>query len=255
MKKIAVVTGASSGMGRLFAETLSSSGKELDEVWVIARRKDRLEELKTILPARPLSLDLTNPGDLAKYEALLKEEQPQVLLLINASGFGKFRATVELPLEENFGMVDLNCKALMAMCQMTIPYMPADSNIINIASVAAFQPVPYINVYAASKAFVLSYSRGLYCELKPKGITVTAVCPFWTKTEFFNRAVAADQDAVVKKYTAMYMPEQIIKRAWRDMKKGRQVSKFGFVARFQAILAKILPHRFVMWYWMKQQKL
>lgn len=255
MKKIAVITGASSGMGRHFAETLSKSGKDLDEVWVIARRKDRLETLKTILPARPIPLDLTDSADLAQYAALLAAEQPQVLLLINASGFGKFQATVDLPLEENFGMVDLNCKALMAMCQMTIPYMPAGSNIINIASVAAFQPVPYINVYAATKAFVLSYSRGLYCELRPKGITVTAVCPFWTKTEFFNRAVAADQDAVVKKYTAMYLPEQIVSRAWRDMKRGRQVSKFGFVARFQAMLAKMLPHRFVMWFWMKQQKL
>ena len=138
---------------------------------------------------------------------------------------------------------------------MTVPYMASKAHIVNIASVAAFQPVPYINVYAATKAFVLSYSRGLFCELRSKGIGVTAVCPFWTKTEFFNRAVNAGQDAVVKKYTAMYAPEQIVRRAWRDVKKGRQVSKFGFVARGQAMLAKLLPHRFVMWYWMRQQKL
>ncbi len=255
MKNIAVITGASSGMGRRFAETVFESGKKLDEVWIIARRLDKLEEIKTAFPTRAISLDLTGNEDLEKYRKLLEEERPNVLLLINASGFGKFRGTVDVPLEENLGMVDLNCKALMAMCQMTIPYMPADSNIINIASVAAFQPVPYINVYAASKAFVLSYSRGLHCELRPKGITVTAVCPFWTKTEFFNRAVDAGKDAIVKKYTAMYLPEQIVQRAWRDMVRGRQVSKFGFVARGQAMLAKILPHRFVMWYWMKQQKL
>lgn len=255
MKNIAVITGASSGMGRRFAETVYESGKKLDEVWVIARRLDKLEEIKTAFPTRAVSLDLTNKDDLEKYKKLLEEEHPRVLLLVNASGFGKFRATVELPLETNFDMVDLNCKALMAMCQLTIPYMPAESNIINIASVAAFQPVPYINVYAATKAFVLSYSRGLYCELRSKGITVTAVCPFWTKTEFFNHAVVTGEEAVVKKYTAMYQPEQIVQRAWRDMVKCRQVSKFGFVARFQAALAKILPHRFVMWYWMKQQKL
>ena len=255
MKRIAVITGASSGMGRRFAETVLASGKRLDEVWIIARRLDKLQEVTTGFPTRAISLDLTEGEDLKRYQALLEEERPQVVLLINASGFGKFRATMDIPLEENFGMVDLNCKALMAMCQLTIPYMPRDSNIINIASVAAFQPVPYINVYAATKALVLSYSRGLYCELRPKGITVTAVCPFWTKTAFFDRAVDTEKDAIVKNYTAMYLPEQIVRRAWRDMKQGRQVSKFGFVARFQAMLAKLLPHRFVMWYWMKQQKL
>lgn len=255
MKRIAVITGASSGMGRRFAETIYEYGTNLDEVWIIARRMDRLQAVKTPFPVRPLSLDLTKDEDLTHYEALLKEEAPSVALLVNASGFGKFQATMETPLEENVGMLNLNCKALMTMCQMTVPYMASNAHIVNIASVAAFQPVPYINVYAATKAFVLSYSRGLFCELRPKGIQVTAVCPFWTKTEFFNRAVHAGQDAVVKKYTAMYAPEQIVRRAWRDVKKGRQVSKFGFVARGQAMLAKMLPHRFVMWYWMRQQKL
>ena len=126
---------------------------------------------------------------------------------------------------------------------------------MNIASVAAFQPIPYINVYAATKAFVLSFSRALNRELKSRGIGVTAVCPFWTKTEFFNRAIDESENPVVKKYTAMYEPEQIVGRAWRDLKRGRDVSKFGFVARFQAALAKILPHSFVMSYWMRQQKL
>lgn len=255
MKTIAVITGASSGMGRRFAETVYEYGKNVDEVWVIARRLEKLQEIQTPFPVRALALDLTDSRDLARYGTLLSVEKPEVALLINASGFGKFQATMETSFEENVAMVDLNCKAVMAMCQMTVPYMPAGANIVNIASVAAFQPVPYINVYAATKAFVLSYSRGLFCELRGKGITVTAVCPFWTKTEFFNRAVEAGHDAVVKKYVAMYEPEQIVRRAWRDVRKGRQVSKFGFIARGQVGLAKILPHRFVMWYWMKQQKL
>ena len=92
-------------------------------------------------------------------------------------------------------------------------------------------------------------------ELKKKGITVTAVCPFWTKTEFFNRSIDLEKDAVVKKYVAMYMPEQIVKRAWKDAKKGKEVSMYGFTARAQTFLAKILPHSFVMNYWMNQQKL
>ena len=117
------------------------------------------------------------------------------------------------------------------MCQASLPYMTKDSNIINIASVASMQPVPYINVYAASKAFVLSFSRSLNREFKKQGIYTTAVCPFWTKTEFFDRATQ-DENAVVKKYVAMYKSEQIVKRAFRDAKKKKDVSKFGFIARF-----------------------
>ena len=257
MKKIAVITGASSGMGKRFAETLTKWGSSFDEVWAIARRADRLEELKNILPfpVRPLAMDLTNRASFAVYEDLLKEEQPCVELLINASGFGKFSASVDTPLHVNLNMVDLNCQALMAMCQMTVPYIPEGGHIINIASVAAFQPIPYINVYAASKAFVLSYSRALNRELQGRGIGVTAVCPFWTKTEFFDRAVAEGKEPVVKTYLAMYEPEQIVARAWRDAKRGRDVSKFGFVARAQAGLVKALPHSLVMDVWMRQQKL
>lgn len=102
---------------------------------------------------------------------------------------------------------------------------------------------------------MLYFSRALNRELKKRGITVTAVCPFWTKTEFFNRAVSAQSDAVVKKYTAMYRPEQIVTRAWRDAKRGKDVSKFGFVARAQAGLCKLLPHSLIMTIWQKQQKL
>ena len=191
---------------------------------------------------------------LRAYEALLTEQTPEITRLINCSGFGKFCATLDVPLEENLNMVDLNCKAVMAMCQHSIPYMPK-GEIINIASVAAFQPIPYINVYGATKAFVLSYSRALNRKLKAKGITATAVCPFSTKTEFFNRAIAKDQNTVVKKYLPMYVPEQIVRRQFRDAKRSRDVSKYGFIARGQMLLAKMLPHRFVMSYWMHQQKL
>ena len=255
MKTIAIITGASSGMGKLFAETSSEFGTEFDEIWVIARRLDRLQELVCPFPVRPISLDLTDRNSFEAYSKLLHDENPNVALLINCSGFGKFNATFETPLSENLNMVDLNCQALMAMCQLTVPYMKNGGKIINISSVAAFQPIPYINVYGASKAFVLSFSRALNRELKQAGISVTAVCPFWTKTEFFSRAVNSEKDAVVKKYVAMYKPEQIVSRAWRDVKKGKDVSKFGFIARLQAGLAKILPHSFIMSAWMKQQDL
>ena len=142
----------------------------------------------------------------------------------------------------------------MALCQLTVPYMPQGGRIINIASVAADQPIPYINVYAATKAFVLRYSRALNRELKSRGIGVTAVCPFWTKTEFFGRAIE-EGEPVVKKYIAMYEPDQIVMRAWRDAKRGRDVSRYGFKARGQSLLTKIVPHSLVMDIWMGQQGL
>ena len=191
MKKIAVITGASSGMGRRFAETIAQYGT-FDEVWVIARRAPELEALrKTVpFPIRPLALDLTDRRSFTTYAEALAAEPVEVGLLLNASGFGKFRAVMDTPLDVNLNMTDLNCQAVVAMCQLTVPYMPQGGQIINIASVAAFQPIPYINIYGATKAFVLSFSRALNRELRSRGIAVMAVCPFWTKTAFFDRAVA-----------------------------------------------------------------
>ena len=256
MKQIAIITGASSGIGKRFAETVSTAGN-FDEVWVIARGIERLEALKETVPfpIRAIALDLSDKASYATFENLLAEEKPSVRLLVNASGFGKFCATLDAPLDVNLNMIDLNCEAIVALCQLAIPYMEKDAKIINIASVAAFQPIPYINVYGATKAFVLSYSRALNREMKRRGISVTAVCPFWTKTEFFNRAVAAEKDPIVKKYVAMYEPDQIVRRAWRDMKKGKDVSMYGFIARVQTLLTKILPHKIVMSVWQSQQKL
>ena len=256
MKKIAVITGASSGMGRRFAETVDSFGR-FDEVWVIARHEKALEELRDQVPypIRPLALDLTDRRSFQTYADALAEEPVEVGLLVNASGFGKFRAVMDTPLEVNLNMVDLNCKAVMALCQLTVPYMPSGSQIIDIASVAAFQPIPYINVYGATKALVLHYSRALNRELKKQGVHVMAVCPFWTKTEFFDRAVASDEKPVVKKYIAMYKPEEIVAQAWKDAKKGKDMSKCGFKARLQALGVKILPHSMVMDTWLRQQEL
>jgi len=257
MSKIAVITGASSGIGREFVRTLASHGK-YDEVWAIARNAERLEALKndTDIAVRPISLDLSAPEAAQKYSELLEENKPQVSLLINGSGYGKCEATDKISLEQNLGMIDLNCRALTAIAYLTLPYMSRGSEMINIASVAAFQPIPYINVYGASKAYVLSFSRALGRELAPRGIRVLALCPFWTKTAFFDRAVNKDSDAVVKKYVAMYTPEFIVKKAWSALgKKNKDYVVPGFKAKMQVLAVKILPHNIVMRVWMSQQKL
>lgn len=257
MSKIAVITGASSGIGREFVRTLSSHG-QYDEVWAIARNTERLEALKndTNIPVRPISLDLSAADAPQKYSELLDLHKPQVSLLINCSGYGKFEATDKISLEQNLGMIDLNCRALTAIAYLTLPYMARGSEMINIASVAAFQPIPYINVYGASKAYVLSFSRALGRELAPRGIHVLAVCPFWTKTAFFDRAVNRDSDAIVKKYVAMYTPEFIVKKAWSALKnKSKDYVIPGFKAKMQVLAVKVLPHSIVMRIWMSQQKL
>ena len=256
MKKIAVITGASSGMGKRFAQRVNEFGT-FDEVWVIARHKEQLEALRETVPfpVRVLALDLTDRASFDAYAAALTEEPVEIGLLLNASGFGKFAAVADTPLQVDLNMTDLNCQAVVAMCQLSIPYMAKGGQIINIASVAAFQPIPYINVYGATKAFVLSFSRALNRELRPRGVAVMAVCPFWTKTAFFDRAVVSEEKPVVKKYVAMYDPEDIVTRAWRDAKRGKDVSKYGFIARVQAGLAKLLPHSLVMSVWMAQQDL
>ena len=257
MKKIAIITGASSGIGRKFAETLSTHGK-YDELWVIARNAQKLEELKDVVPfpVRAVPMDLGDPKSADEFKALLESENPEISILINCSGYGKFDAVKNLTLEENLGMIDLNCRALTALTCLSLPYMNRGSEIMQIASVAAFQPIPYINVYGATKAFVLNFSRALGSELKKEGIRVLAVCPFWTKTAFFDRAVKADEDAVVKKYVAMYESDFIVKKAWHTLEKTKKDYVVpGFKAKAQVLLVKIMPHSFVMWFWKKQQKL
>ena len=257
MKKIAIVTGASSGMGRLFAKTAAEHA-EFDELWIIARREKLLEEVKAEIPSvnvRCVPLDLTDENALKDFRQGLDAENPQISLLVNAAGFGKFQAVEDIKPEIADSMLALNCKALMDMCYICLPHMVAGSKILNIASEAAFQPVPYITEYAATKAFVLSFSRGLWKELQPKGITVTALCPYWTRTAFFDVANEKNEKDRITYFNVMYEPADMVKRAWRDLAKGRDISTFGFVARAQIVLVKLLPHRLVMKTWCRQQKI
>lgn len=250
--RIAVVTGASSGMGREFVRQVSSR-ERFDEIWVIARRADRLAELKEELGEfiRPIPMDLTDPGSLDSYSALLKSENPEVAVLMNASGFGHFGAFSDLSLEEQQNMIDLNVKAYVGMTYLTLPFMKEGGEIYQIDSLSSFQPVPYMNIYAATKAFILSFSRSLNVELKKRGIRVMAVCPGWVRTEFFDRAATDD---TVSYYNRFFTASEVITRALRDMKRGRDVSICGASVRWQVFLTKLLPHRLVMKIWCRQQK-
>lgn len=253
MKKIAVITGASSGMGRDFVRLIDKY-ESFDEVWVIARRLDRLKELgaECSFPTRAISLDLTDDASFDKYRDLLSEEHPDVALLVNCSGYGKFGRYDDIDMADKFGMIDLNCKALVAMTELTLPYMKAGAHIIELDSLSSFQPVPYIGVYGATKAFVLSYSRSLDRELSDRGIRVCAVCPGWVRTEFFDRAKTKNEKAVTY-YNKVWESEDVVKTALRDAYRGKDVSIHGASVRAQVLLTKLLPHSLVMHIWLKQQ--
>ena len=250
--RIAVITGASSGMGKEFALRLDALDT-YDELWLIARREERLIEIgnQTRAKVRALPLDLCQKEARDAYRDLLAEHNPEVAVLVNGSGFGRFGAFTEIDLEAQEQMITLNATALMAMTYLTLPYMKKGGQIYQIDSQSAFQPVPYIGVYGATKAFVLSFSRSLNVELKSRGIRVMAICPGWVKTEFFNHAVT---DNTIKYYAKYYTSEQVVTRALKDMKKGKDVSICGFSVKAQVLAVKFLPHKTIMRVWLKQQK-
>ena len=253
---IAVVTGASSGIGKEFFLSLKDRPETLDEIWVIARNREKLEELKSLtdVPVRVIPLDLSLSASYHAYGALLEEHQPQIRYLICASGFGRFEAVENDDVDTLTNMVDLNCNGVVGITRASLPYMGKNSQMLVIASVAAFQPIPYIATYGATKAFVLSYCRALNRELKKRGSRCLAVCPCWTKTAFFDRALSENQ--VVKSYAAMYEPTDIVRHAWKAAKNPRRdYCIYGTVAKGQTLLTKLLPHRLVMNVWMGQQKL
>ena len=252
---IAVVTGASSGMGREFVLQLTQY-IQVDAIWVIARREAALTALQreVSVPLRSVCMDLCEEDSYAVYARLLEEEKPNVKLLVNAAGFGKFGDFRNIPLEEDRRMIDLNCKALVAMTRLTLPYMQRGSHILQLDSLSAFQPVPYIATYGATKSFVLSYSRAIGAELKASGIRVMAMNPGWVKTEFFNHALQTNGNEV-QYYNHLWEAKDVVATGLKDLYKTKKdYSVHGLPVRNQVRLVKLLPHSIVMKVWMNQQK-
>lgn len=253
--KIAIVTGASSGMGREFVLQLGSY-VQVDAIWVIARRAQALESLKAAvsIPVRPIALDLCDSSSFAALADLLAAEKPCVELLVNAAGFGKFGSFRRVPVEDDCRMIDLNCKALVAMTRLTLPYMHRGSHILQLDSLSAFQPVPYIATYGATKAFVLSYTRSINQELKGDGIRCMAMNPGWVKTEFFDHAFQTN-DSEVQYFDRLYEPAEVVATGLHDLYHSKKdYSIHGLPVRTQVRMVKLLPHSLVMRVWQKQQK-
>ena len=249
--RIAVITGASAGIGREFVYAVDRR-MQLDEIWVIARREERLLELreKCRKPIRPISLDLSVTENVRQVQALLEQERPEIALLINAAGCGVFGPFEEKDLDRLLMSARLNALTLTALCHVCLPYMKAGSAIVNMGSNSAWQPVPYQAVYGANKSYVLNLSRAIGRELKPRGIHVMCVCPGWIKTEFMDTAV---RDDTIKYYDRWYTPQQVIEQAMKDLKKKKKVSILGAPVRRQVRLVKFLPVDVVMDTWCRQQ--
>ena len=247
-KKIGIVTGASSGMGREFVKQLDKCTRTLEEVWVIARREDYLLALKEEmqhLKLRILALDICREEDLNKLENLLEQEQPKVRLLINSAGVGKTGRFDEITRQQAENMVLLNDKALVSVTHIVLPYMSEKSNIIQMASAAAFFPQTQFATYAASKAFVLNFTKSLRYELKNRGIKVTAVCPGPVNTEFLKIANGVGIKNSLKEFT-LVEAKPVVAKALRDAKAGKGVSVYGVPMNAVRVAAKILPSNVVL---------
>lgn len=243
--KIAVITGASSGIGAEFVSQIDKSCNDLEQIWAISRTVGETQFPPTKAEIIRIPLDLTKESAKQRLKETLKEEMPKIKILVNSAGFGKMGRFDSLSIELQRDMVECNVNGLMTMCHLCIPYMVKGGYIINMASAAAFLPQMRFAVYAASKAFVLSLSRALNYELRDRKISVTAVCPGPVKTPFFDIAEEEGYTLFIKKFF-MVKTEKVVSYALQCAKARRQTSVYGFFMKVMQLIGKIFPHRLVL---------
>lgn len=245
-KTIAIISGATGGIGKEFVNELNK--ESLDEIWIIGRNMERLTKIREQYGEKiiPICADLTNSQDLLSIKALLTNEI-NIAYLVNNAGIAQMMPSKDLGVEEINQTIELNCKAPVILTNYCIPYMKNGSKIINLSSASAFQPVPYINLYAATKAFELSYSRALNVELKPLGITVTAASPSWVDTNMLTKEVNGKK----VRFHGIVSPKAVAQKAIKDAKKGKDVSVCSLYVKCQRLNVKLTPHKLVMKIWMR----
>ena len=246
MKTVAIITGASGGLGREFTRELYN---EADEIWAIGRNTAKLTALRDELgdKIRGFSVDFSAPENLSAVSDELAAGEYEVRYLVNNAGSGRMARSDKLTADEIAAHINTHDTSAAVLCNICIPYMKMGAHIINVSSQSAFQPVPYINLYAASKAFSLSYSRALGVELKGTGITVTACCPGWIKTDLLAKTANGEQI----KYPHMAEPADVAKKAIADAKRGKDMSVYGAYVKTMQFFSKYYPHRFIMRVWLR----
>jgi uncharacterized protein len=242
VKKVALITGASAGLGVEFARQLSERGHRLV---LAARRKDRLEGLaKDLGNARAVAIDLSKANAAAKLMADVKDAGEEVEILVNNAGFGLIGRFAELDTKRLRQMIDLNVGTLTDLCRAVAPQMIAHKSggILNVASTAAFQPGPKMAVYFATKAFVLSLTEALHEELKADGVRVTCLCPGPTRTEFGDVAGFAGNGMFDR--VAMESPE-VVKAGLEGLDRNHAVVVPGVVNKIGAASTRFVPRSVV----------
>lgn len=256
MKKIAVITGASSGMGKDFALQFSDFF-EADELWLIARRKENLIKVaneiekkkadfpeKNIPHARAIEADISGRAGLARFNAFLNSEKLleeknggiTVSVLINNAGFGTYGTFEETNISKELDMIDLNCISLTGICGSCIPLMKKNSVIINTASLASFLPLGNFAVYAATKSYVLSFTMALAAELSDKGIKVCALCPGPVSTEFAKVASNGARTEVRHGLPS----EKVVRHCLKKASRNKHVAIYAFQWKFKAAASRFI---------------
>lgn len=232
-------------MGRIFVRELYREA--LDEIWVIGRNEERLIRLQKEFGEKilPVCRDSTRDEDVLSVRDLLREREASVIWLVNNAGIAKMAPTADFSFSEIKQTIDLNCKAPAQLINICIPFMEKGAKILNISSASAFQPVPYINLYAATKAFERSYTRAVNVELKPLGITATAVCPSWVDTDMLSKEINGKK----VRFPGIVSPEKVVKKALRDAKRGRDMSVCSFYVKCQHLNVKLMPQKLTMKIW------
>ncbi len=244
--KIAIVTGASSGLGKEYALQLSENFPEVEEVWLIARRKALLDELgeKLAIPAVSVPLDLTSQADIEALSRKLGDEKPQVAALVNCAGCGYLANVADTDPELLTRMTDLNMRAMTLVTRAALPYMPEGSHIVNVSSIASFCPNARMTVYSSTKAYVSSFSLGLREELRERKISVTAVCSGPMDTEFLDVGGIKGNSKMFR--TLPYCdPKKVAAGSYRAAKADRAFYTPRAFFKLYRVLAKLLPSTFV----------
>lgn len=247
--KIGIITGASSGLGREILLHAHEYFSDIEEFWLIARGADKLEEAAkdSGKRCRVLPLDLTRDDFTETLSNALSEEDADVRLLVNNSGCGFLGDFDESPLEEQLRMVDLNVRGITATARCVLPYMKEGSSVINVSSIASFCPNARMTVYSSTKAYVTSFSRGLGFELKKRGIKVTAVCPGPMDTSFLDKGKIKGNSKTFDTLPYCNVRNTAI-GALKAANKGKSVYTPTLFYKFFRLIAKILPHRLVMYF-------
>ena len=241
--KIAIVTGASAGLGEELLKQAVMRFPSVEEFWLIARNREKLEALAASLPERRfrvLPLDLCREDSFEALREELAQEKPDLRLLVNNAGCGYLANIGEGPLGDQTRMVDLNVRAMTAVTHLCLPYMKTGARIINISSIASFCPNPRMTVYSSTKAYVSSFSRGLSEEVKARGIVVTAVCPGPMDTSFLTAGHIKGRSKTFE--TLPYCkPAAVAEGAVRAAIRGQAVYTPRAFFKFYRVVAKLLP--------------